>query len=339
MLDAISMKTSFPQLLVATFLLPAWLVCGPAAAAEVEKDLEHSFAVQPGGTLVIEADRGSIRIIAGADEKVEVKVFRKASAAARARAEEILANHAVTFRQEGNEVRVRAESSKQISGWLGRGSNLQVRYEVAVPRKFSPNLKTAGGSIHVADLTGTVRVQTAGGSLRIGRIEGPVWATTSGGSIEIDGATDKIEAETAGGSVTVREAGGAVDVQTAGGSINLGRVRGAARAHTSGGGIRIEEAGGRTDASTSGGSIRAALAGSPEEDCRFETSGGSIELSLPSGVSANVDAKTSAGTVSCDLPVAVQGKTQRSSLEGRLGEGGKLLKLRTSAGNIRIRAR
>ncbi|HRZ56644.1 MAG TPA: DUF4097 family beta strand repeat-containing protein, partial [Candidatus Paceibacterota bacterium] len=122
-------------------------------------------------------------------------------------------------------------------------------------------------------------------------------------------------------------------------SRRLALQRARSRAHTSGGGIRIEEAGGRTDASTSGGSIRAALAGSPEEDCRFETSGGSIELSLPSGVSANVDAKTSAGTVSCDLPVAVQGKTRRSSLEGQLGQGGRLLKLRTSAGNIRIRAR
>ncbi|HOC00342.1 MAG TPA: hypothetical protein PKM43_16555, partial [Verrucomicrobiota bacterium] len=202
------MKNSLLQSSVATLLLPAWLACGPsAAAAEVEKDLEHSFAVRPGGTLIVEADRGSIRVVAGTDDKVEVKVFRKASAASGARAEEILANHAVTFQQEGNEARVRAESSKRINGWLGKGSNLQVRYEVAVPRQFSPNLKTAGGSIHVADLAGTVRVQTAGGSIRIGRIEGPVWATTSGGSIEIDAATDGIEAETAGGSVTVREAG------------------------------------------------------------------------------------------------------------------------------------
>jgi len=332
------MKNSLLQLSVATFLAPAWFAFGPsAAAAEVEKDLEHSFAVRPGGTLVIEADRGSIRVIAGGDEKVEVKVFRKASSASGARAEEILANHAVTFQQEGNEVRVRAESSKQINGWLGRLSNLQVRYEVAVPRQFNPDLRTAGGSVHVADLAGTVRVQTAGGSIRIGRIEGPVSATTSGGSIEIDGATDTIQAETAGGSVTVREAGADLDVQTSGGSINLGRVRGSARAHTAGGGIRIDAAGGRIDASTSGGSIRAALTGSPEEDCRFETSGGSIDLSLPLGVSAHVDARTSAGKVSCDLPVVVQGKAQRSSLEGHLGQGGKLLKLRTSAGNIRIR--
>ncbi len=334
------MKTNLLTLSFVTLLLPAWLAAGPVASpATVEKNVDRSFAVKPGGTLAIDADRGSIRVSVGTDDKVEVKVFREAKAGKMARAEEILANHAVTFQQEGNDVRVRAESSRQINGWLGRGANLQVRYEVTVPRQFNPDLRTAGGSIQVADLVGAVRAQTAGGSIKVGRIDGAVWARTAGGSIEVARASGTIEADTAGGSVTIGEANTKVDVRTAGGSIDLGKVGGAVRAHTSGGSIRLEEARGQVDVSTSGGSIRAALSGTPEEDCRFETSAGSIELSLPAGASADVDARASAGTVACDLPVTVRGEVRRSSLEGRLGDGGKLLKLRTSAGNIRIRAR
>jgi DUF4097 and DUF4098 domain-containing protein YvlB len=91
------------------------------------------------------------------------------------------------------------------------------------------------------------------------------------------------------------------------------------------------------EANTSGGSITASLAASPVDDCRLETSGGSITLSLPVNTSAEVDARTSGGSVSTDLPVTVQGAVKRSELVGKLGDGGHLIKLRTSAGNIRLR--
>jgi len=325
---------------VVTLLFPVWIGSGPfAAAAEVENNLDHSFAVKPGGKVVVQADRGSIQVVVGAEDKVEVKVFRKAKATTTAKAEDILANHEVKFEQAGNDTFVKAKLSKEADGWFRRGSNLEVRYQVAVPRQSNPDLRTAGGSVHVADLAGAVRAQTAGGSIKIGRTEGSVWAETAGGSIEIESATGSIEAETAGGNVTIREGGASVAAETAGGSIHLGKLRGAARARTAGGNIHIEEACGRVDASTSGGSIQAALSGTPEEDCRLETSAGSILLTLPAGTSAMVDASTSAGSVTCDLPVTVQGKVERDRLQGQLGDGGKLLKLRTSAGSIRIKGR
>jgi hypothetical protein len=63
-----------------------------------------------------------------------------------------------------------------------------------------------------------------------------------------------------------------------------------------------------------------------------------VTLSVPASLSANVDARTSAGRVIADLPVTVQGEAKPSQLTGKLGGGGKLIKLRTSAGNIHLKS-
>jgi hypothetical protein len=309
-----------------------------ARATEIEQNLEKTFTVSPGGELAIQADRGSIDLAVGADDKIEVKVLRKARASNTAKAEEILAAHEVTFRQDGNRVVVEARSPKLGQGWNWRGQNLEVRYTVNLPRKFNSDLHTAGGSIKVADLTGNVRAQTAGGSIWVGRIDGSVWAHTAGGSVHVNGATGAVDTETAGGSITVGEGGTTIRAKTAGGSIEVGKAQGRIDAGTAGGGIVIREARGGVRAVTSGGSVKVGLATTPEEDCEIETSAGSIELNIPSGIAANLDARTSAGTVTCEVPVKIQGQTKRSALQGQLGDGGHKLKLRTSAGSIRIKA-
>lgn len=326
--------------LTASLALGAWLGFVPnLLSAEVEKNLDQTFTVSPGGKLVIEADRGAIELATGSENKVEVKVFRKANAATKAGAEEILAAHEVTFHQDGDQVTVKAKYTKGNSGWGWSSPKLQVRFQVTVPRQFNPNLKTAGGHIEVADLAGEVRIQTAGGHLKTGRVEGTVWAKTAGGHIEIGSATGAIEARTAGGHIAVKQAGSTLRAETSGGSIKVDKALGSLDAETAGGHIEVLEARGPVTAKTSGGSIDVGLTSTPEEDCLLETAGGHIELRVPDGISANVDAKTSAGQVTCDLPVTVQGETKRSSLQGKLGDGGKLLKLRTSAGAIRIKAR
>lgn len=307
-------------------------------AVEIEKNLEQTFPVTPGAKLTIHADRGGIELKVGADDKIEVKVYRKARAGSTAQAEEMLAAHEVTFRQEGNQVFVEAKAPTLNGKWSWRGRSLEVRFEANVPRQLSPDLHTAGGSIRLPDLAGAVRTQTAGGSIRIGRIEGPVWARTAGGSISVAAATEAVDAETAGGSIDVGDAGATVRLRTAGGSIDVGKVQGRSDAGTAGGGIRIREARAAVRARTAGGSVSVALAATPEEDCEIETAAGGIDLRVPPGLAANLDAETSAGSVTCDLPVTVQGKLKRSSLQGKIGEGGHWLRLRTSAGSIRIKS-
>jgi hypothetical protein len=332
------MKTPKLATLAAGFWLGGFLLTGEVSvlAADSEANLSKTFTVTPGGSLVVEADRGSIEIQTAGDDKVVVQVIRKVTGAGDKKAREMLDTHEVTFAQDGDKVTVRARSTKQWSNWSLWGGGLQVRYEIKVPRKFNLDLKTAGGSISVPDLKGEAKAVTAGGSLKFQNIEGAVTARTSGGSISVASATGAVDAHTSGGSIEVGEARAAAKLGTSGGSIRVKVAASSIEANTSGGSIDIGAARGAVTASTSGGNVAAALAASPVEDCKLSTSGGSVRLKVPDGINAELDAKTSGGRVNCEVPVTVQGEIKRSQVVGKLGNGGKLVRLRTSGGNITV---
>jgi len=174
-------------------------------AADYEQNLDKSFSVTSGGKLDIQADRGSIEVATDGSEKAEVRVFRKVKGGSKAQADELLNNHEVTLAQDGNTVSVVARNRKERSGFwsLGR-ANLDVRYQVSIPRKFDVELKTAGGNIQVDDL------------------DGQASAHTTSGSINLQSVTGNVKAVDAGGNISVAEAGGSLTAHTTSGSISLG---------------------------------------------------------------------------------------------------------------------
>jgi DUF4097 and DUF4098 domain-containing protein YvlB len=327
----------------------AWIAhCGlllaayTLAAGDVEDRLTQSYRVEPGSKLAVEADRGSIEVKSSAGDQVAIEVLRKVKGESPARAEEVLKNHEVKFSQDGDTVHVRAEmNSGWASNWRDKGRNLQVRYLISVPKKFNVELKTSGGSIKVADLTGQARSQTSGGSLNFGQIEGPIFGRTSGGSINVAGCQGDVDIKTSGGSIHLGEVDGNINAQTSGGSLTVKQVNGKTMVKTSGGNIDVAEVKGSLEAITSGGSITASVADQPSGDCRLQTSGGSIKVSLSDKVAVDVDAKTSGGGVKTELPVAavVQGEHRPNVLQGKINGGGPTLSLHTSGGGIFLQKR
>jgi hypothetical protein len=329
------MKLSPSKLPLATLCLGTVLsLFSDAFAAEPDADLQKTFAVKPGGKLVLDVDRGSIRVSLGADDRVECRVSRRVRIGSAAK---VLAAHEVTFTQEGNEVTIRARFDRAAAGLsFWRSANLQVAYEITVPVRFNTNLKTAGGRVSVHCLAGEMRLQTAGGNIEADKIDGTLWARTSGGDISAQGISGAIDVHTSGGNIRIDGAGASVRANTSGGSVRVRDVRGQVRLETSGGNIHAEGIAASIHASTSGGNVTVNLAGPPDGDCVLHTSGGNVHLNVPERLSANLDAHTSGGTVTCDLPITVQGTQKRHELKGRLGDGGPLLKLQTSGGNIRV---
>jgi len=303
-------------------LLSGLLVSGSACYLEgegIEKRSQKSFTVTENGTLFLKTDIGAIDVEIGSDDTVVVEVSRKAKTASERRAERIMKDFTLDFRQDGKDVHVTAEyhRGRRLMSWLG--NRLHVRFTVRVPRTYNLDLRTSGGGIAVDDLEGRISARTSGGGLRFGAVKGPVVARTSGGTIRMEAC------------------GGIAELKTSGGSITLGRVHGDVTASTSGGSIRIEEIMGSIDAHTSGGSIKVAISRQPERNCRLTTSGGTITVSLFGGVKLNLDAKTSGGRVHTDFPVTVRGEISRRMLKAELNGGGPELYLRTSGGSIHIR--
>ena len=312
------------------------------AGGDIEDRLHQSFQVKPGGKLVLEADRSSIEVKSADADRVEIEVFRKVTREGEAKGQEILKNHEVKFSRDGNKVQVQAEFTRDWkSVWRDKGRNLQVRYQISVPKQFNVDLKTAGGSINVADLTGEARGRTAGGSLGFGQIEGRIYGRTSGGGIHVAGCKGGVDVETSGGSITLGEVEGDTTAHTSGGSIKVRKVTGKSVVSTSGGSIEAAEVKGSIDASTSGGSITASLSEQPTGDCRLHTSGGSIKASLSGNLAVDVSARTSGGRVVTDLPVTtvVQGEHKPNLLSGKINGGGPSLSLETSGGSIYLQKR
>lgn len=294
------MKTS------SLFLAAGLLAVLPfSAQAKITRNVEKSFTVQPGGTFRAETSGGDVVVHPGPGDQVRIVAHQTMRAKTEAEADEILAKLELTLEQQGNDVHAKAK-------YPGRGGftfsgiwpPVTVSFEVTVPEKFNLELRTSGGDIVVGNLTGKVIAHTSGGDVSLGQLDGEAQVHTSGGDIELGSAT------------------GAVDLHTSGGDIEVGPVAAAA------------------DVSTSGGDIQARFEDGPKADCVFRTSGGDVDVTVGAKAGFRLDASTSGGDVKTrNLTVAVEsGGEGKSKLVGAVNGGGPLLKLRTSGGDIGVRA-
>lgn len=316
-------------------LVCIFILAGTVGARNQSDTITRTFDVKYGGTLTIEADRGSIDILTTRSETVTAEVTFRAPFGRSRSIDEILEDFDLMFDQSGKDVTIVAEF-KGDRGWFHSIDPVRLHFEVTVPEEYNLDLSTSGGRIKVADLEGDVSCKTSGGSLDLAQIEGDVYGRTSGGSINLGGSDGKVDMKTSGGSVDIGAVGGKVEARTSGGSIKVDEAGGDVTVSTSGGSIHIDDVEGSVKANTSGGGISVSISEQPKNDCSLTTSGGGITVRLVEDIKVNVDAKTSGGSVTCDLPITVQGLMGKNAVEGRINGGGPRLYLRTSGGPIRI---
>ena len=196
--------------------------------------------------------------------------------------------------------------------------------------------ETSAGSISVKHANGKLNAVTHGGGIELGEVAGPARVETSAGSIIVKTAKAQLSAITHGGRIEAGDLGGPAELTTSAGSIKIGSAHGPLVAKTSGGGIEIEQAGDTVTAHTSAGSITAGFTGQPHGDCQLTTSGGGITVRLADNLGFDLDARTSGGRVITELPVTITvvGEHKGGALKGKVNGGGKVLELKTSAGDI-----
>ena len=104
-------------------------------AAEYDRNLEKAFQTISGGKLIVRADQGSIEINSKSGDNVRVRVLRRVKGGSQAQADELFANHEVTFSQEGNTVSIVGRNKKdRFRPGSFRRPNMQVRYEISSHR-------------------------------------------------------------------------------------------------------------------------------------------------------------------------------------------------------------
>ena len=212
----------------------------------------------------------------------------------------------VVSSQSGNviELEVKRPRSESFRG-IGLHRTAYARLIVSVPREANINARSGDGSI------------------KIERVSGKLELRTSDGSIQASGVSGEMSLDTTDGSVTVERAAGNLSVDTGDGSVHVTGRLAAVRLHTGDGSVvyRAED-----------GSVMAA-------DWEITTGDGTVAVYLPDGFNAELDAHTGDGSIRSDVSGmrATAHEGARRTLKGRLGEGGRLLRIRSGDGSIRLK--
>jgi hypothetical protein len=304
------------KLLFALFVLAAIISTTLIACSqEAKKPFQvKEFKLNGRGTLITQTSGGSIKVNGSSGNEVKVTMYvtpanwLKRNEAPSA---EALAQYRFDIRQDGNTIYAIAERKDKT--WK-RETALHVSFEIEVPRQVSTKLETSGGSISLANLTGTQNAQTSGGSLNFKDIIGDTRARTSGGGITLSQYSGKLEAGTSGGSINLDRASGSLKLNTSGGSIHLNQVSGDILAQTSGGSIQaqVQHLG---------------------KYLTLETSGGSVKATIPAGKGLDLDLTGSRVKTSV---TNFSGVAKNNQVKGRLNGGGIPVKMSTSGGTTEL---
>jgi len=182
--------------------------------------------------------------------------------------------------------------------WNRRGS---VNLEIRLPSDLSVELTGANGRLDVCGVQGAVRVRSSNGA------------------------------------ASLRDIVGDVNVSTSNAKVFCSHICGHLVARSRNGKIELVDHCGSIDASTSNGSIRVSVEDVGLDGVLLATSNGRIVLALPDPVDCDIDVRVDNGTIRNDRELCHCTRQSNGRVVGRLGEGGALVKLRTSNGSIALR--
>jgi DUF4097 and DUF4098 domain-containing protein YvlB len=294
------------------------LVSTTLAGCEVNLNTEglsarevKTFTLTGQAELSLDTFDGSIELHSWDKNEIEVEIEKRAMEQA------LLDEIKVESQQQGNTVTLKVTGPSRRDRGLTIGMHISptARLRVAVPRTANITAVSGDGAIRAEAIEGRIVLHTTDGSVTGLRIGGDIQIRSGDGSIRIDDATGKFDLETTDGTIRLD------------GKPSVLRAR------------------------TGDGSIRASI--QPDtvmtDNWELTTSDGSINLALPGIFNAELDAETSDGSVQANHPLIEddereprdgedrdERRERRRSLRTKLGDGGKVFRIRTGDGTIRI---
>jgi hypothetical protein len=271
-----------------------------------------TFKVTGQPEVVLDTFDGAIELHSWDRNEIEVEVEKRAMEQA------LLDEIKVDIQQQGDKivVKVTGPSRGDRRGvTIGMHISPTARLRVAVPKNANINAMSGDGSIRAEAIEGRIVLRTSDGSITGTRLGGDIQMRSGDGSIRVDNSTGKLDIETEDGSVGVEARPSVLHLRTGDGSVR----------------VTLE----------------------PEtvmaDNWDITTSDGGVVVTLPGLFNAELDAETSDGSVRTNHPLLNDGRDDRRDGEGgddrrerrrtlrsKIGEGGKILKIRSGDGTIRI---
>jgi DUF4097 and DUF4098 domain-containing protein YvlB len=263
---------------------------------------EKRFTVSATPELHLTTFDGAIEIRAGDAKTVVVEIEKRGPSP------EAIADLKVETKQDGNRIDVEVKKPARETVFFGVGHmSPTAKLIVTMPRDGNVVARSGDGSIRIEHVRGQLQLRTGDGSIRASDISGQLTLATGDGSVTVD------------------DVEGDLDVDTGDGSVSVAGKLAAMRLHTGDGSI----------------TFRAASGTAMKDDWSITTGDGGVAVYLPSDFGAELDAHTGDGSIRSDLSVDGGGDgdrdRERRTLKGKIGSGGKLLRIRTGDGSIRLK--
>lgn len=263
---------------------------------------ERRFTVKGVPDLRLTTFDGAIEIQAWDRNDVSIEVEKRGATREAVDALEIKSS------QDGNRIDLEVKRPRQehFSGF-GLYHNASARLIVSVPRDVNVIARSGDGSIKIERVNGRFELRTGDGSIRASDVTGELILDTGDGSVVVEGARGRLEVDTGDGGVSA-----------------AGRLT-AVKLHTGDGSIVY----------------RAEPGSEMSDNWEITTGDGGVTLYLPQGFGAEIDAQTGDGAIRSDLDIATAPEVERGEskrlLRGRMGSGGREIRVRTGDGTIRLK--
>jgi hypothetical protein len=206
--------------------------------------------------------------------------------------------------QKGNQIVVEARrpSSKKYAFGMLETMSRNAKLTASVPAGSNLMLATGNGNITIERVKGRIELRTGDGAINGLDIGGDISARTDDGNVRMESIDGRCDVVTGDGAITI---GGRLDLL---------------RARTSDGALTLKI---QPNSRVS-------------ETWSLQTDEGNIVMYLPDDMNADIDAETSSGSAKAESALLSKADLdrERHTLRGTLGNGGAIVRLRTSDGSI-----
>jgi Putative adhesin len=262
---------------------------------------EKRFTVAGMPELHLTTFDGAIDIRSGDDAGTVIVEIEK-----RGPTQEAIEGLKIETKQDGNRIDIEVKRPAHEVVFFGIGHMTpSAKLIVTMPKTGNIVAKSGDGSIRVDGIRGRLELRTGDGAIRGIDIGGQMTLVTGDGSVTLSGTEGDLDVDTGDGSVSVAGKLATLKLNTGDGSVTF-----------------------HADPGTT-----------MKDDWSITTGDGGVSLYLPTDFGAELDAHTGDGRIRNELQISTVGgrDDSRRTLKGRLGSGGKLLRVRTGDGSIRLK--
>lgn len=218
------------------------------------------------------------------------------------------------------------------------GDTLTVKFDI----KSKPfGIKTdVNMSVYLPKENGiNVKIKSSSGRIVVSDMEFDDLAinSTSGSTTVTDCKGNDMDLRKSSGSTNVENADfNAININSTSGNIDVVNTPADITIDSTSGSTDISEATGSIYLRSTSGRVSVSVDGTQPKPINIDSTSGGVKLYLDNGANFMLYAKAVSGRISSDFEIAVKGTSSSKSIDGKSGDGGNEIKIKTTSGNIDI---